>query len=124
MFSDSNRGHGSRLSPGPPLLSSLGSGGRRIALLRTEKPAQERYPGMLSLNRDSLTQSYIARLSVGCSDDHGRLLLAVLAVLLHESDEPSDRAGLGDQGSHRHADAVGRRQRLKLFFVIPLISIV
>ena len=65
-----------------------------------------------------------SRISPGCPDDHRRLLLAVLAVLLHESDEPSDRASLGDQGSHRHADAVGRRQRLKLFFVIPLISIV
>ena len=104
MFSDSNRGHGSRLSPGPPLLSSLGGRGDRTTLLRTEKPTQERYPGMLSLNPDSLTQSYIARLSAGCSDDHGRLLLAVLAVLLHESDEPSDRACLGDQGSHRHEE--------------------
>ena len=123
MFSESSRGHGSRLSPGPPVLSSLGGGGDRTALLRTEKPTQERYPGMISINTDSLTQSHIALLSVGCSDDHGRLLLAVLAVLLHEPDEPSDRAGLGDQGSHRHADAVGRR-RLKLYSVIPLISIV
>ena len=42
--------------------------------------------------------------SAGCSDDHGRLLLAVLAMLLHEPDEPSDRPGLGDQGSHRHEE--------------------
>ena len=104
MFSDSSRGHGSRVSPGPPLLSSLGSRGDRTTLLRTEKPTQERYPGMISINPDSLTQSYIAPLSVGCSDDHGRLLLAVLAVLLHESDEPADRAGVGDQGPHRHAE--------------------
>ena len=116
------RGHGSRLPPSPPLLSSLGGGGHRPALLRTEKPAQERYPGMkININPDTVV---LHCLSVGCSDDHGRLLLALLAVLLHESDEPSDWAGLGDQGSHRHADAVGRRQRLKLFFVIPLISIV
>ena len=40
------RGHGSRLPPSPPLLSSLGGGGHRPALLRTEKPAQERHPGI------------------------------------------------------------------------------
>ena len=40
------RGHGSRLPPSPPLLSSLGGSGGRAALLRTKRAAQERHPGM------------------------------------------------------------------------------
>ena len=63
---------------------------------------------------------------VGRPDDHWGLLLAVLALLLHESDEPSDRASAGDQGALRHEAPVGRRRRLKYWsdsFNIPIVSV-
>ena len=44
------RGDGSLLPPSPPFLSSLGGGRGRTALLRTEKPSQERYPGRNTIN--------------------------------------------------------------------------
>ena len=112
MFSDSSRGHGSRLSPGPPLLRSLGGGGGRTALLRSERPAQERYPGKIDINQLTHWRSFHWFLSsAGCSHDYGRLLLAVLAVLLHEPDEPPDRPRPRDQSALRHEAGVGRRRR-------------
>lgn len=47
-------------------------------------------------------------LSPGGSDVDWGLLLALLALLLHESDEPPDWARVGDQGVVRHEAAVGR----------------
>ena len=62
----------------------------------------------------------------GCPDDHWCLLLALLALLLHESDEPSDRSRPGDQGSLRHEEPVGRRRRLNILYHsynIPIVFV-
>ena len=59
-------------------------------------------------------QNIFKLLAPGLPDHHRLLLLALLALLLHESDEPSDRSRPGDQGSLRDEDGVGGRIRLKL----------
>ena len=49
----------------------------------------------------------------GCLDVDWRLLLVVLALLLHEPDESSDWTSLGAEGLVRHEEGVGRHRGLR-----------
>jgi len=81
------REHGGVSDPRPLLHGAVGSGRRDPALRHPPQPAQKCHPGDPSPDR--------------------HLLLALLALLLHVTDEPSDWTNPGHESPLRHEARVG-----------------